>query len=84
MKIVSRENADKAKIVLQTKNRGSVSYLLLKRIIKELENGVTLFDIANAAHVAQPILHRWVLGKRENINIQTVDSLADYFKLKLQ
>ncbi|QDT41048.1 hypothetical protein Pan241w_11070 [Gimesia alba] len=83
-------NVDNAKETLRQKKKGTVSYVLLDRVIKKMQTGMTLYELASEVSdhskisVAQPTLHRWVTGTRENINIQTVDALAKYFDLNLK
>lgn len=83
-------NVENAKEVLAEKKKGTVSYALLERVIKKMQAGMTLYDLAKevsehtGCSVAQSTLHRWVTGTRDNINIKTVDALAVYFDLKLK
>lgn len=81
---------ENAKETLKQKAKGTVTYVLLDRVIKKMQAGMTLFELASdvsdrtKVKVAQSTLHRWVTGTRDNINSQTVDALAKYFDLTLK
>ena len=49
-----------------------------------IENcGLTTNGLAVACGVAQPILHRFVTGERDDIRISTADRLCEFFGVKL-
>lgn len=61
------------------KKRTSLSESL-KRAVGE--SGLTVFALAHAAGVAQPVLHRFVRGGRD-LTLRTAEKLAAYFGLEL-
>jgi len=48
------------------------------------ESGKTVNKIAVEAGVPQPVLHRFMSGKRPDLKLTTVQKLADYFGLELR
>jgi plasmid maintenance system antidote protein VapI len=47
-------------------------------------SGETLATIARGSGIAQPVLHRFVKGQRDNITLKTADKLLAYFDLELR
>ena len=46
-------------------------------------SGMTINALAVAAGIPEPVLHRFVLGVRENIRLDTADKLCRFFGVRL-
>ncbi|MGO9110468.1 MAG: helix-turn-helix domain-containing protein [Thermoguttaceae bacterium] len=47
------------------------------------ESGLTVNAVAVGAGVAQPILQRFVSGTRDNLRLDTIDKLCEFFGVRL-
>ncbi len=47
------------------------------------ESGLSIYAIAKAAGIAQPVLHRFYAGERD-LTLTTADKLIEYFGLELK
>jgi hypothetical protein len=54
----------------------------LRKVIQD--SGKPIAAIAKEAGIAQPVLHRFFTGERDNLRLDTVEKLARYFKLELR
>ena len=53
----------------------------LKKAIEA--RGETVAEVSRGAGIAQPVLHRFVKGKRD-LTLRTAEKLAAYFRLELR
>jgi plasmid maintenance system antidote protein VapI len=47
------------------------------------ESGLSVYEIAKATGIPQPVLHRFVAGDRPTIRLDTAEKLATYFAMRL-
>jgi len=54
---------------------------ILRKAIED--SGERLCEVSRGTGIAQPILHRFVYGERDNLTIKTADKLLAYFGFEL-
>ncbi len=60
-------------------------YVPLATQLRDLmrDSGLSIYALAHATDVAQPILQRFASGVRENLRIDTADRLCKFFGVRL-
>ena len=68
-----------------SKAKPTARYTPLAKQIKELveNSGLTTNALAVAAGVPQPVLYRFLTGGQENLRLDTIDKLCEFFQVRL-